>query len=56
MLTVPVDQRFDQFTAIQFVVVVRIMHFKVMELQLSLGHFARIDGHLHVLLDVTMER
>lgn len=47
------DQRLDQFAAVQLVVVVRVVHLEVVELQLSLGHLARIDGHLHVLLDVT---
>jgi hypothetical protein len=53
MLTVPVNQTFDQLTAVQFVVVVSVVHFEIMELQLLLGHFARIDRHLHVLSNVT---
>jgi len=52
-LTVPMDQRFDQLAAVQLVVVVRVVHLEVVELQLSLGHLARIDWHLHVFLDVT---
>lgn len=55
MLTVPVYERLDQLTTIQFVVVVRVMHFEVVKLQLCLGHLTRINRHLHVLLNVTVE-
>lgn len=54
VLTVPVDKRLDQLATIQFVVVVWIVHFEVVELQFRLRHFARIDGNLHVLLNVTV--
>jgi hypothetical protein len=47
------NQRFDQLATIQFVVVVGVVHFEVVELQLLLRHFARIDvGHLHMLGNV----
>lgn len=50
--TVIMDERFDQLTAVQLVVLVRVVHLKVMELQLLFAHLARIDWHLCVFLDV----
>lgn len=47
------DQGFDQFTAIQFIVIVGVVHFEVVELQLLFAHFARVDRHLQVLGDVS---
>lgn len=35
-LTMPVNKGLDQFTAIQLVVVISVMHFEVMKLQLLL--------------------
>jgi hypothetical protein len=32
----PMDERFDEFNTIQFVVVVGVVHFKIVELQLLL--------------------
>lgn len=46
---VPMDQGLDQLAAVQFVVVVRVVHFEVVELQLLFAHFARVDRDLHVL-------
>lgn len=46
---VPVDQGLDQLAAVQFVVVVRVVHLEVVELQLLFAHFARVDRDLHVL-------
>lgn len=46
-------QRFDQFAAVQFVVIVRIVHFKVMELKFLFRHFARVHRDLHVFHDVS---
>lgn len=51
---VPVDQGLDQFASVQFVVVVRVVHFEVVELQLLFAHFARVDRHLHVLGNVLL--
>lgn len=51
---VPVDQRLDQLAAVQFVVVVRVVHLEVVELQLLFAHFARIDRDLHVLGNVLL--
>lgn len=53
MLTVPVNQGLDQFTSVQLVVVVSVVHLEVMELQLLIGHLAGIDWNVHVLSDVT---
>lgn len=50
--TMIMDQRFDQFTAVQFVIAIRVMHLKVMELQLLFAHLARVYGHLSVLRNV----
>lgn len=52
MHTMVMDERLDQFASVQFVVVIRVVHLKVMELQLLLAHLARVDGHLGVFLDV----
>lgn len=46
---VPVDQGLDQLAAVQFVVVVRVVHLEVVELQLLFAHFARVDRDFHVL-------
>lgn len=51
---VPVDQGLDQLAAVQFVVVVRVVHFEVVELQLLFAHFARVDRDLHVLGNVLL--
>jgi len=32
-LVVPMDERLDQFTAVQLIVVIRVMHLEIMELQ-----------------------
>lgn len=40
--TMPMKNRFDEFTAIKLVIVVIVMHFKVVELKLFLGHFPNI--------------
>lgn len=56
MHTMIMDERLDQFASVQFVVVVRVVHFEVMELQLLLAHLARINGHLGVFLDVPRKR
>lgn len=51
-LTVVVDERFDQFTAVQFIILVSVMHLKIVKLQLLFAHFASIDWHLSMLLDM----
>lgn len=51
---VPVDQGLDQLASVQFVVVVRVVHFEVVELQLLFAHFARVDRHLHVIGNVLL--
>lgn len=51
---VPVDQGLDQLAAVQFVVVVRVVHFEVVELQLLFAHFARVNWDLHVLGNVML--
>lgn len=51
---VPMDQGLDQLAAVQFVVVVRVVHFEVVELQLLFAHFARVDRDLHVLGNVLL--
>lgn len=52
-LTVPVYQRFYQFVPVKLVIVVGIVHFEIMELELLLRHFARIDGNVHVFLNMS---
>lgn len=51
---VPVDQGLDQLAAVQFVVVVRVVHLEVVELQLLFAHFARVNWDLHVLGNVLL--
>lgn len=51
---VPVDQGLDQLAAVQFVVVVRVVHLEVVELQLLFAHFARVDRDFHVLGNVLL--
>lgn len=46
------DQRLDQLASVQLVVVVRVVHLEVVELQLLFAHFARVDRHVHVLGNV----
>lgn len=38
----PVNQRLDQFGAVQLIVVVRIVYFEVVELQFFLGKLVQI--------------
>lgn len=49
----PVDQRFDQFTAVQLVIVICVVHFEIMKLELLICHFACVNWHFHVLSYVT---
>lgn len=49
----PMDQRFDQFATVQFVVVVGIVHFEVVELQFLFTHFTCIDWNFHMFLDMS---
>lgn len=49
----PVNQRFYKLVTIQFVIVVSIVHFEIMKLEFLLRHFAGINWHFHVLLDMT---
>lgn len=51
---VPVDERLDQLAAVQLVVVVRVVHFEVVELQLLFTHLAGVDRHFHVLGNVLL--
>lgn len=51
---VPMDEGLDQLASVQFVVVVRVVHFEVVELQLLFAHFARVDRHVHVLGNVLL--
>ncbi|MPC48967.1 hypothetical protein E2C01_042753 [Portunus trituberculatus] len=48
----PMEERFDEFLAIQLVVVICIMHLEVMELQLLVRHASSVNGHLQMVLDV----
>lgn len=49
------DERFNQFTAIQFVIVVGVVHFEIVELQFIFTHFGGIDiWHFHMLLNVSI--
>ena len=47
------NERFDKFTAVEFVVAIGIMHFEVVELELLLRHVTCIDGHIHVLFHMS---
>lgn len=47
------DERLDQFAAVQLVVAISVVHLEVVKLQLLLGHVGGVDGHLHVLLHVS---
>ena len=46
------DERLDELAAVELVVAVGVVHLEVVELQLLLGHVARVDRHLHVVLHV----
>lgn len=48
-----VDKRLYQFAAVQFVVTIRVVHFKIMELQLLFAHLARVNRYLGMLRDVS---
>ena len=50
------DEGFDEFTAVQFVVAVGVVHLEVVELELLLRHVACVDRHIHVLLHVPAGR
>lgn len=52
----PVDERFDELTAIEFIVIVGIMHFEVMKLQLLISHFTSVHWNGHVLCDVSVNK
>lgn len=47
------NQRLDQLVAVQFVIIICVVHFEIMKLELLLGHFARINRYLHMLLNMT---
>lgn len=49
------DERFYELAAIEFVVTIGVMHLEVMELELGLTHFTRIDGHFGMFSDVPAE-
>lgn len=51
---VPVDERLDQLAPVKFIVVVRIVHLEVVELQLLFAHLAGVDRHIHVLGNVLL--
>ncbi len=46
----PVDERLDEFTAVEFVVAIGVVHFEVVELELLLRHVAGVDRDVHVFL------
>lgn len=46
------DEGLNEFTAIKLVVAVRVVHLKVMELQLLFRHVAGVDRDVHVLFHV----
>ncbi len=48
----PMNKRFDEFTAVELVIAVGIVHLEVVELQLLLGHVRRVDWYVHVFFHV----
>lgn len=50
------NKRLDQLASIQFVVVIGIVHFEIMELKFLITHFASVYGNIHVLSNVTKTR
>lgn len=42
-LTMPVDERLDEFTTVKFVIIIGVMHLKVMELKFLFCHFAGVN-------------
>jgi hypothetical protein len=49
----PVYQTFYELAAVQFVVVVCIVHFKIMKLKFLITHFTGINRNVHVFSNVT---
>lgn len=50
------NKRLDQLASIQFVVVIGIVHFEIMELKFLITHFASVDGDIHMLSNVAKIR
>ena len=46
----PVDETLDQLAPVQLVVVVRVVHLEVVELELLFGHVGGVHRDLHVVL------
>ena len=46
------NERFDEFASVEFVVPVGVVHLEVVELQLLLGHRRSVHRQVHVLLQV----
>lgn len=49
----PMDEGLHQFTAIQLIVVVSVMHFEIMKLEFLFCHFAGINRNSHMLSNMT---
>jgi hypothetical protein len=50
------DERLDELATVELIVAVGVVHFKVVELKLLLGHIRRVDRDVHVLLHVPVGR
>ena len=48
----PMDERLDEFAAVQLVVAVGVVHLEVVKLELLLRHVGGVDRNVHVLLHV----
>ena len=50
---VPMEQGLDEFLAVQLIIVVRIVHLKVVELELLLTHPTGVQGHVQMVLNMS---
>lgn len=50
--TVPMNKRLYQLATVQLIVIVRVVHFEIMELQLLIRHLAGVYGDVGMLRDM----
>jgi hypothetical protein len=48
----PVNEGLDELTTVQFIIIIRIVHLEVVKLELLLRHLRRVDGNVHMVLDM----
>lgn len=50
------NQRLNEFTPVELIIVVRVVHLKVMELQFLVCHLACVDWHIHMFSNVSKNK